>query len=104
MMISKLVFPAGIRESKVYKNGLRTQEYINKVITNMVLYNNMTIEEKLKDLIINGCSCGNKDIEKFTLIFKEGEFSHIQCEVCDKHIYPIGTVITQEMMKKWLRN
>lgn len=73
--------------------------FIKNIITNIMLYNNMVIEEKLEELVFDGCYCGNTDITKFTLIYVENNFSHIKCEACGGHIYPDKAIITTEMMK-----
>lgn len=74
-------------------------DFIENIITNIMLYNNMVIEEKLEELVWKGCYCGNTDIARFTLIYVENNFSHIKCEACGGHIYPDKAIITTEMIK-----
>ena len=73
---------------------------INATITDIMLYNNTIIEDTIKNLLIKGCSCGNKNIKQFVIIYQENEFAYIKCDICGNCIYPIGELITTEQIKK----
>ena len=78
-------------------------DWCNKIVTDIMLYNNECIEEKLKELIIKGCDCGNNDVTKFTLVYIEQDFAYIQCDVCERHIYPKKELITTSLFEKWVK-
>ena len=47
------------------------------------------LEQKLRTLTTEGCTCGNRDIRQYTLIYCEHRFKYIKCERCGKRHTPI---------------
>lgn len=80
-------------------------DYIDNLVTKIMLYNNKCIEDTLKKLSFKGCSCcDNNDLTKFTLVYVENEFAYIECDICNNHIYVKNELITKDMMKKWIKD
>ena len=68
-------------------NKSRLNGVVKKFLTQRGLEKGELIERKCEELIENGCECGNKWINDFTLVYCEGDFQYIQCEKCKRKHY-----------------
>ena len=74
-------------------------EHIQNLTESIVKHNNSKIEEKLQELTLNGCDCGNK--KDFTVIYCEQDFKYIRCDHCRRH-HCVPEVYTHDYIEKLL--
>ena len=74
-------------------------ETIQNISKSIVKHNAEKIEEKLQELTLNGCDCGNK--KDFTVIYCEQDFKYIRCDHCRRH-HCVPEVYTHDYIEKLL--
>lgn len=52
----------------------------------------LKMENALRQLLREGCDCGNRNLENFVLIYEDNKFKYVLCKCCKKRHYVEGVV------------